>query len=113
MKVSATPATADVAPASVESTDSAPTHSEKSEVTTDGGGVANKEPVSQVRRRPTTRGSGAAASVSTPQRASVSTPPRVSSARDPPGGFSAFLVVLLLLCIFVLVARRLIIMFVY
>ena len=86
--------------------------SDKSGDATDGGGVVNpevgvtnKEPVSQLRRRP--QGPpGTEGQQARPH-------PPMNSSGEPPGGFSLFLIVLLLLCVLVLVARRVVIMCVY
>ena len=77
-------------------------------VVTSVGGVTKDEPDIQLRQRPQKQQIS-----SVPQREMTSSvPQRETTSSDPPGGFSLFLIVLLLICIFILVARRLVIMFI-
>ena len=90
----------DVSPATPPVTSSPTDQSDEATAAGEVGG-AREDPETQLRQRP--------------QQTSVVSPSPLTSPSEPapsgpPGGFSLFLIVLLLICIFILVARRLIIM---
>jgi hypothetical protein len=91
----------DVPPATPPVTSSPTDQSDEATAAGEVGG-AGEDPETQLRQRPRQT------PVVSP---SPLTSPSEPAPSGPPGGFSLFLIVLLLICIFILVARRLIIMF--